>query len=107
MDIVKRFATGWTEVPSPAQRRPVHSGLLLSSEKLAVELDGEGHFTLPAVSYDANRRRYLERCGIRVIRFENKSVFRSEEWVLDQIRNEFGWRKKEYLNKTKKDSPPS
>src|SRR6478672_5383470 len=42
------------------------------SEKLAIELDGEGHFTLPAVSYDANRRRYLERCGIRVIRFENE-----------------------------------
>ena len=63
------------------------------SEKLAVELDGEGHFTLPAVSYDANRRRYLERCGIRVIRFENELVFRSEEWVLDQIRNEYGWRK--------------
>ena len=64
------------------------------SEKLAVELDGEGHFTLPAVSYDANRRRYLERCGIRVIRFENESVFRSEEWVLDQIRSEFDWRNK-------------
>ena len=64
------------------------------SEKLAVELDGEGHFTLPGVSYDANRRRYLERCGIRVIRFENEDVFQSEEWVLYEIRSEFGWRKK-------------
>jgi very-short-patch-repair endonuclease len=41
------------------------------SEKLAVELDGEGHFMLPGVSHDAKRRRYLERYGIRVIRFEN------------------------------------
>src|SRR5215211_3784996 len=40
-------------------------------EKLAVELDGEGHFTLPTVSHDAKRRRFLEGRGIRVIRFEN------------------------------------
>ncbi|HUR99712.1 MAG TPA: endonuclease domain-containing protein [Pyrinomonadaceae bacterium] len=61
------------------------------SEKLAVELDGEGHFTLPAVSHDAERRRFLESYGIRVIRFENESVFKSEKSVLARIISEFGW----------------
>ena len=64
------------------------------SERLAVELDGDDHFTLPAGTHDAERRRYLERYGIRVIRFENQRVFRNEEWVLEQIRSEFGWNKK-------------
>jgi very-short-patch-repair endonuclease len=61
------------------------------SERLAVELDGEGHFTLPGVSYDAKRRRFLEGQGIRVIRFENERVFKNELSVLDRIRSEFGW----------------
>ena len=64
------------------------------SEKLAVELDGEGHFTLPGVSHDAKRRRFLERYGIRVIRFENERVFKNEMYVLERIRSEFGWNKK-------------
>ena len=60
------------------------------SERLAVELDGEGHFTLPAVTHDADRRRFLERYGIRVIRFENERVFKNEQFVLERIRSEFG-----------------
>ena len=42
------------------------------SERLAVELDGDVHFTLPAVHHDNQRRRYHERMGIKVIRFENR-----------------------------------
>ena len=63
------------------------------SEKLAVELDGENHFMPWGITYDNERKRYLHSVGIKVIRFENKSVFRSEEWVLEKIVNEFGWRK--------------
>jgi very-short-patch-repair endonuclease len=64
-----------------------------SSEKLAVELDGEGHFHTARRIHDSKRRRYLENYGIRVIRFENKSVFQGEARVLDRIRSEFGWSK--------------
>ena len=59
------------------------------SEKLAVELDGDVHFTLPAVHHDNRRRRYLQRMGIKVIRFENKVVFQNPARVLEEIRNEF------------------
>jgi very-short-patch-repair endonuclease len=63
------------------------------AEKLAVELDGEIHFTDAARAFDRERRIYSEDCGIRVLRFENKLVFEDLEWVLGVIRNNFGWRK--------------
>ena len=62
------------------------------SEKVAIELDGDGHYTLPARTYDSERRIFLEQFGINVIRFENQTVFTNEEWVLDRIRYEFGRR---------------
>lgn len=63
------------------------------SEKIAVELDGEVHFTGPSTLNDRSRRLYIESQGIRVIRFENKRVFEETEWVLDVIRSNFGWTK--------------
>lgn len=63
------------------------------SEKLAVELDGESHFTDAARVYDRERRLYLESCGIKVLRFENKLVFEDLEWVVGVIKNNFGWNK--------------
>ncbi len=60
-----------------------------ASEKLAVELDGAGHFTGAAREYDRERQHYLEENGIDVIRFENKRVFDEPEWVLDVIRSKF------------------
>jgi len=39
--------------------------------KLAIELDGAGHFTDEGREYDARRTEYLNSVGIRVIRFEN------------------------------------
>ena len=65
------------------------------SEKLAVELDGEDHFMPWGITYDNERKRYLNRVGIKVIRFENEDVFRLEEWVLNEIRKEFGWRQRD------------
>ncbi|HVQ56651.1 MAG TPA: endonuclease domain-containing protein [Pyrinomonadaceae bacterium] len=61
------------------------------SEKLAIELDGEGHYTGTATLRDRSRRQFIEAQGIRVIRFENKRVFEDTEWVLDVIRSNFGW----------------
>jgi very-short-patch-repair endonuclease len=61
------------------------------SEKLAVELDGEVHFGDAARQYDYERRLFLEHCGIKVLRFENKLVFEELEWVLEVIKSNFGW----------------
>ena len=63
-----------------------------SSEKLGIELDGEGHFNERAAEYDHERSLFLRYFGIRVLRFENKWVFEEPGWVLDRIRGSFGWR---------------
>src|ERR1035437_575746 len=54
--------------------------------KLAVELDGAGHFTEPGEQYDAKRTEYLNSVGVRVLRFENFEVFEFPMRTLDEIR---------------------
>jgi very-short-patch-repair endonuclease len=54
--------------------------------RLAIELDGEGHFAINVNSYEAERTKYLESCGIRVLRFENKVIFENLEAVLEAIK---------------------
>jgi len=61
------------------------------SEKLAIELDGQGHFVDHPGLNDRSKRKFAETHGIRVIRLENKRVFEDTEWVLDVIRSNFGW----------------
>ena len=53
--------------------------------RLAVELDGQGHFDSTRSEYDVKRMRFLEQEGIRVLRFENRQVFESLEEVLAVI----------------------
>jgi len=54
--------------------------------KLAIELDGEGHFTDEGESYDAKRTEYLNSLGVRVLRFENFEVFQYPMRTLDEIK---------------------
>ena len=54
--------------------------------RLVVELDGEPHFEIIADPYEAERTRYLEQLGIRIVRFENRLVFEALEAVLETIR---------------------
>ena len=61
------------------------------SEKLAIELDGEGHFQATQEEYDYERNLFLSTFGIKVLRFENKEVFENPEKVLAAIEQEFGW----------------
>lgn len=53
-----------------------------ASERLIIELDGQGHFTEEGMEYDEKRTQLLEELGHRVIRFENKYVFEHTESVL-------------------------
>ncbi|MES2762594.1 MAG: DUF559 domain-containing protein [Bacteroidota bacterium] len=55
------------------------------SEKIAIELDGAGHYTEEGIKKDEVRTQFLNECGIKVIRFENKLVFEKTEWVLEEI----------------------
>jgi very-short-patch-repair endonuclease len=54
--------------------------------RLAVELDGQGHFAINADKYEAERTKYLGSCGIRVLRFDNKVLFDNLEAVLEAIK---------------------
>jgi very-short-patch-repair endonuclease len=54
--------------------------------RVIVELDGAGHFTETGAERDARRTEFLKRFGVRVIRFENRAVFKNMEGVLEAIR---------------------
>ena len=58
-------------------------------EKLAIELDGAGHFTTSGNLHDAARTEYLNSVGIRVLRFENKLIWSALESVLHSIESNF------------------
>src|SRR5512139_2297742 len=50
--------------------------------KLAVEIDGDSHFTTLAQEHDNERTAHLRSFGIDVIRFTNAEVLRNVEGVL-------------------------
>ncbi len=60
-----------------------------SSEKLIIELDGEGHNNPMAQDYDEIRTLYLNGIGYKVLRFENKMVFEKLDSVLMEIKDNF------------------
>ena len=53
--------------------------------ELAVELDGGQHFGDEALHRDAERSRYLDSRGVRVIRFNNREVLAQMPEVLAEI----------------------
>jgi very-short-patch-repair endonuclease len=54
--------------------------------RLAIELDGQGHFVINVDSYEVERTKYLENSGIRILRFENKVIFENLDAVLEAIK---------------------
>lgn len=57
--------------------------------QIAIELDGEGHFTVIGQEKDQIRDAYLITKGITVLRFENKMVFEQIDEVLEEIKHCF------------------
>ena len=55
--------------------------------KLAIELDGAGHFKEEGNEYDARRTEFLNSEGITVIRFENTLIFNYPMQVLEEIKS--------------------
>ncbi len=56
--------------------------------RLGIELDGQGHFNSFGSERDFGREEFLRRYNIRVLRFENKGVFKHLQGVLEAIRKE-------------------
>ena len=54
--------------------------------QLAVELDGEAHFTSIRAEYDVAREEFIKSLKIRTVRFENRLVFENLEGVLETIK---------------------
>jgi very-short-patch-repair endonuclease len=54
--------------------------------KLAIELDGEGHFTEEGQKMDAKRTEFLNGVGVKVIRFENFEIFEYPMRTLEEIK---------------------
>ena len=53
--------------------------------RLAVELDGDSHFTPEAKLKDAERDRYIRSFGIRVLRFTNTDIYENMDGVIEAI----------------------
>jgi very-short-patch-repair endonuclease len=53
--------------------------------KLAIEIDGDSHFTPEAIAYDQERTTYLEAFGIEVMRFTNLEISENVGAVLEKI----------------------
>ncbi|WP_373480808.1 DNA methyltransferase [Geminocystis sp.] len=56
------------------------------SANLAIELDGETHYTSEAIEYDQIRDNFLANVGIKVIRYPNNEIFENLDGVLEDIR---------------------
>ncbi len=59
------------------------------SEKLAIELDGDHHFSAAEWEYDQKRDEHLRQQGITVLRFENDEVFSVLDALLEKVANHF------------------
>lgn len=52
---------------------------------LAIEIDGDSHFTTEGEAYDAERTEYLHTCSIRLIRYTNTEVMKNIDGVVQDI----------------------
>ena len=56
-------------------------------KKLAIELDGQPHYTKEGLMNDKERDAFLQEQGITILRFENRRVFEDLDGVLGEIRD--------------------
>lgn len=56
-------------------------------KKLVIEIDGDTHFNPGSKIDDELREKYLNKFGIKVIRFNNLEIFQNIEGVLGRLRS--------------------
>ncbi len=61
-----------------------------AKHQLAIEIDGDSHFSDEARQYDRARSAALARLGIRVVRFTNMEVMQNFEGVCSEIARVLG-----------------
>jgi len=55
--------------------------------KLAIEIDGDSHFTTSEYKEDDKKRqKFIESLGIKVLRFTNLEIYKDMEGVLKKIK---------------------
>ena len=59
--------------------------LYCPSKRLAIELDGEGHFVGNKFASDRERQQWIEQFDIRFLRFTNDEVRANLDGVIDRI----------------------
>jgi very-short-patch-repair endonuclease len=62
------------------------------AKALAIELDGDYHFSSSQAEYDNERTLFLQQFGVKVLRFENELVFTLLDVVLEEIKGELEWK---------------
>ena len=55
------------------------------SAKLAIEVDGDSHFSDTAIQSDKIRQKAIEEMGIRFLRFTNRDIYENLEGVFEEI----------------------
>ena|SRR6185369_8252518 len=72
------------------------------SERLAIELDGDSHFTDEAIEYDCERTAFLNSLNIKVLRFLNTDIYDNInaacECILKEITPALPWDRKEEVS---------
>lgn len=56
-----------------------------ASAKLVIEVDGSQHFESRGLAYDSERSEFLEKLGLKVLRFSNREIDREFQSVCAQI----------------------
>ena len=57
----------------------------IATAKLVIELDGSQHFEKEAVAADRKRDQYMNKLGLRVLRFTNLDISRNFRGVCEEI----------------------
>ena len=55
------------------------------TKRLVIELDGAHHFNTAQASYDRRRSEYLEKLGLKVLRFNDRQVLLESDSVVQVI----------------------
>ncbi len=56
-----------------------------SEKRLAIEVDGDSHFSEKGIKHDKRRNTILNKHNIRTIRFTNQQIINNIDWVITEI----------------------
>lgn len=56
-----------------------------SKLNLVIEIDGSQHYENNAIKYDDKRTKYLEKCGLKVIRISNYEINQNFDGVCEYL----------------------